>query len=138
MVCHEKRTGKKWTFTYPNGVRSQIDFILINKKWVNSAKNYEPFNSFDTVSSDYRIITATIQFSLRANKPKTAKNPQYDWSVLRNSDISNQFKISLTNRYTTLQVENTENSANPAYKNFELTCAQTADELIPVQPKARH
>ena len=43
MVClnikYKKRTRKKWTFTYPNGVRSQIDFILINKMWVSRTKN---------------------------------------------------------------------------------------------------
>ena len=28
----QKRKGKLWTHVYPNAVKSQLDFILINKK----------------------------------------------------------------------------------------------------------
>ena len=142
LVClntkFQKKTGKKWTFTYPNRVSAQIDFILINKKWINSVLNCEPFNSFATVSSDHRIVTATVRLSLRANKPKTSRNPRYDWSVLRDNGVANQFQISLSNRFSALQDGNTENSANSLYNNFEQACAHAAEEVIPLKPKARH
>ena len=32
-----KKTSKLWTFMYPDQTRAQIDFILVNKKWVKSA-----------------------------------------------------------------------------------------------------
>jgi len=59
-MVYQKRVGKKWTFTYPNGSNAQIDLILINKKWVNCAIDCEPFSSFSTLSSDHRIISAKI------------------------------------------------------------------------------
>ena len=106
MIClnmkYQKKPGKKWTFTYPNGIKAQLDLILINRKWINSAMNCEPFNSFNTVSSDHRIVTATIRLSLRANKPKSTKNPRYNWSALQNKNISNQFKLSLKKRFSLL------------------------------------
>jgi len=34
----QKRKEKLWTFLYPNGEAAQLDYILINKKWQNSAK----------------------------------------------------------------------------------------------------
>ena len=34
----QKRAGQLWTHTSPNNFKSQIDFIIINKKWKNSAK----------------------------------------------------------------------------------------------------
>ena len=75
---------------YANSVKAQIDFILINKKWINNS------NSFSTVSSDHRIVTASIRLSLRANKLKTSTTPRYDWSVLRDDNNANRFNISLS------------------------------------------
>ena len=142
LVClnmiYQKRPGKKWTFTYPNGTYAQTDFILVNKKWVNSSMNCEPFSSFWVLNSDHRIISAKIRLSLRANKKKTSKIPRYDWSLLRHQNISDQFKITLSNRYQVLQDENITNTTNISYKNFENAwCAFAAEELFPVRQKAK-
>ena len=66
----KKRKGKLWTFLYPNGEKAQLDYILINKKWQNSATDCEAYSSFSSVGSDHRIITSTIKLKLRANKTK--------------------------------------------------------------------
>ena len=47
----QKRKGKLWTYTYANNAKAHVDYILINKKWNNSALNFED------VSSDRRIVT---------------------------------------------------------------------------------
>ena len=52
LLCCPKRKGKKWTHTSPNGHLSQIDFIAINKNWIDSAKNCEAYNTFEGVFSD--------------------------------------------------------------------------------------
>ena len=36
----QKREEKLWTDTYPNNTKAQIDYVLINKKWNNSALNW--------------------------------------------------------------------------------------------------
>ena len=41
----QKRKGKLWTYTYANNAKAQIDYILINKKWNNSALNFEDVSS---------------------------------------------------------------------------------------------
>ena len=46
-----KRIGKLWTFTYPNGSKAQLDHILINKKWKNSALNCEAYNTFFAIGN---------------------------------------------------------------------------------------
>ena len=57
----QKREGKLWTYTYPNNTKAQRDYILINKKWINSVLNCETYISFEGVSSDYRIVTGKIR-----------------------------------------------------------------------------
>ncbi|XP_047486517.1 uncharacterized protein LOC125037418 [Penaeus chinensis] len=54
----QKRYEKLWTFMYTNGEKAQLDFIMINKKWQNSARNCEAYNTFYSVGSDHRIMTA--------------------------------------------------------------------------------
>ena len=56
----QKRKGKLWTYTYTNNAKAQIDYILINKKWNNSALYWEAYSSFEGMSSDHRIVTAKI------------------------------------------------------------------------------
>ena len=64
----QKRPGQLWTHKSPNRDKAQLDYIIINQKWKNSVKNCGAYNSFVSVASDHRIVTAKIRLSLRANK----------------------------------------------------------------------
>ena len=48
------------THTRANNTKVQILYVLINKKWKNSALNCEAYSSFEGVSNDHRIVTAKI------------------------------------------------------------------------------
>ena len=74
----QKREGKLWTYTYANNNQAQIDYVFINKKWKNSAMNYDAYSSFEGVSSDHRIVTAKIRRSLRKNTTRTAATKHSD------------------------------------------------------------
>ena len=72
---YQKREGKLWTYTYANNTKAQIDYVLINKKWKNSALNCEAYSSFEGVSTDHRIVTAKIRLSLRKKTPNEQRPP---------------------------------------------------------------
>ena len=142
MVClntkYQKRTEKHWTFTYPNGTRSQLDYILINDKWKNSVLNCEPYNTFDSVYTDHRVVSAKIRLSLRANKTKSTKTPRFDWSTLRkNNEVKSNFEIELKNRYQVLKEENDEMTTCEEYAAFEKAVHETACKIIPLKPKLK-
>ena len=94
-----KRKGKLSTYTYANNAKAQIGYILMNKKWNNSTLNYEPYSSFECVSSDHRIVTAKIRLSLRRNAARTITTIHYDWSLLNNRDISDKYTLILGNKF---------------------------------------
>ena len=73
----QKRPGKKWTFMYANGTKAQLDHILINKKWKNSAIDCAAYNTFHSVSSDHKIVTIKCRLCLRANKSRKY-SPKFD------------------------------------------------------------
>ena len=79
-----KRSGKQWTFLGPGGAKSQIDFILVNKKRRNSVKNVEPYSSFCSIGLDHRIATAEIRTILKKNKKKPKRN-DYGWDMFKNN-----------------------------------------------------
>ena len=87
----QKREGKLWTYTYANNNKAQIDYIFINKKWKNSAINFEAYSSFEGVSSDHRIVMAKIELSLRKNATQTATTKHCDWALLNNRDIRDKY-----------------------------------------------
>ena len=82
--------------THPNGSKSQIEFIMINKKWINSALNCEAYNTFEAVYSDHRIIRASIKISFRANKKLNKTSEQYNWSMLYNNNKTYKIRSVLT------------------------------------------
>ena len=51
-----------------NNAKVQLDYILINKKWINSTFNGEVYSSFEVVSFNHRIISTKIHQSLHGNK----------------------------------------------------------------------
>ena len=55
----KKKERKLWAYIYSNN--TQLDYIFIKKKWMNSALNCEVYSSFEEVSSDHRIVTAKIR-----------------------------------------------------------------------------
>ena len=104
---YQNREGKLWTYSYANNTKAQIDYVLINKKWKNSAMNCEAYSSFEGVSTDHRIVTAKIRLSLRINAKRTATTKHYDWTQLNNRDIRDKYVLELGNRFEILQ-EKTE------------------------------
>ena len=65
----QKRKGKLWTYISDmTGHKSQVDYILVNRKWKNSVKNSEAYSSFSSLGSDHLIVTARVKLSLRTCK----------------------------------------------------------------------
>ena len=85
---------------------------------MNSVKNYEAYNSFSSIGSDYRISTAKIKLSLRSNKNRI-KIMTYDWSVLKNKNISIEYSIMTQNIFEILnKYKECDRSATSLYDNL--------------------
>ena len=134
---YQKREGKLWTYTYANNAKAQIDYVLINKKWKNSALDCEAYSSFEGVSTDYRIVTAKIRLSLRKNAKRTATTKHYDWALLNNKDVRDKYVLELRNRFETLQEKTEKSTPNDEYENF-VNAHLEAAEYIPTKLKTKY
>lgn len=50
----QNRPNRLWTHRSPRGYLSQLDYILVRRKWQNSTKNYRAYTSFTSVGSDHK------------------------------------------------------------------------------------
>ena len=135
---YQKRKGKLWTYTYANNTKAQIDYVLINKKWKNSAMNCEAYSSFEGVSTDHRIVTAKIRLSLRKNAKRTSTTKHYDRALLNNSDIRDKYVLELRNRYETLQERTEKSTPNDDYENFVNAHLEAAAKCISTKLKTKY
>ena len=135
---YQKRESKLWTYTYANNTKAQIDYVLINKKWKNSALNCEAYSSFEGVSTDHRIVTAKIRLSLRKNAKRTATTKHYDWALLTNKDVRDKYVLELRNRFETLQEKTEKSTPNDEYENFVNAHLEAAAKYIPTKIKTKY
>ena len=131
----QKKKGKMWTYVSDmSGTKSQIDYILVNKKWRNSIHDCRAYNTFSSIGSDHRIVSAKVKLSLRKRTtPPTGNN--YDWSALKNTNLSFQYTISVCNRFNALSQEG--ENATEAYRNFITANDEAAKKLIPKKEKSK-
>ena len=103
------KTIHKATWTSPDGTtKSQIDHILISRRFRNSVKDTRVFRSAD-IGSDHYLVCMKVKLRLR-NEPKGAKSirERYDTAKLRDENTRKAFSITLKNRYQILEEEGTE------------------------------
>ena len=131
----QKRTGKLWTFPYPNGQHARLDYILMNRKWRNNAKNCEPYSSFESVGLYHRIVTAKIQLRLRANRT-SKRNQQYDWSQLLNdTSVREAYAVEVSNCFEVLQALQEEELVETTYNNLISAHQEAAVKHVPKKTK---
>ena len=129
-----KRQGKLWTFISDmSDTKTQVDYVLINRKWKNSIKNCEAYDSFCSIGSDHRLVSAMIKLSLRTSKAPAREN--WDWSALRDSATSEQYAVAVKNRFDALYTE--EGSATEKYDHFIEANREAAKEILPQRKKLK-
>ena len=131
----QKKRGKLWTYmSEMSGTKTQIDYILVNKKWKNSIHNCEAYNTFASVGSDHRIVAAKVKLSLRKKTTPPSKN-SFDWSSLKENDLNEVYTVAVKNRFSALSTigDNTTERYSKLVKAVE----ESANELVPKKVKSR-
>ncbi|XP_060792617.1 craniofacial development protein 2-like [Neoarius graeffei] len=130
-----KKAGKLWTFISPGGIKYQLDYVLIHRKWCNSMLNVEAYNSFASVGSDHRIISARVRLSLQKKKAESRKR-QDNWNLFKSRrDIQELYTIEVHNRFQPLQ--ELDESATDRYRRFIKATEEAAEKVVPIRNRGR-
>ena len=94
----QKKSTKLWTCELPRGHKAQLDYILIRRKWKNSILDVEARNSFSSIESDHRIVTAKIRLSLRAKTDTVQKKIRDDWNKIKlDTELQERYTVDIRN-----------------------------------------
>ena len=100
--------------------------------------NCEAYSSFDSLSSDHRIVTAKMRLILRQNATRIATTKYYDWALLNNRDIRDKYVLELRNRFETLQEKTEKGTPNEEYENFVNAHLEEPVKCIPTKPRTKY
>ncbi|KAI8514657.1 hypothetical protein Bbelb_072480 [Branchiostoma belcheri] len=114
-----KKAGKLWTFISPGGMKYQLDYVLIRRKWRNSMLNGE---------------------TEPEEEESRAKKRPYDWNLFKTrSDLQEQYTIEVHNRFQPLK--DLDESATERYERFIKATEEAAEKVVPLRKwgrRARH
>ena len=134
----QKKQTKLWTCELPSGFRAQLDYILVRHKWKNSVTNSEAYNTFASIGSDHRIVTAYIRLSLRASGKTPAKVVKYDWKVLTTDpELQDKYTVEVKNRFSILTDDLNGDDPTEKYECLIKANEEAAKKFIPHQ-KRKH
>ena len=127
-----KRQGKLMThLNSANGTKSQIDYILIRRKWRGCLQDVETYNSLSSLGSDHRVVVATIKLRLRANL-KQSRKARYYWTALsQETDLQARYGVEIRNRYECLKKEGDQSDISTQYNCLVKANSETATKLLP-------
>ena len=126
----EKVGNKKWTYEDPKRSKHQLDYILWRKKWANSVKNCQAYNTMATVGSDHRIVTCYAKVSYRVSKaPPSDPLRKVEWSSLStNPELGYEYAVEVRNRYDVLLQES---DSEAGYSLLVDSAQTTALKMLP-------
>ena len=137
-IFPHKKIHKQTWISPDSNTKNQIDHITINRKWRSSLQDVRVYRGAD-VNSDHYLLTAKLKLKLK-NPDRTDKKQirKYDVSKLKDTEVLNQFRIALQNRFSALEEENLDNENTPdegnvvesKWKQFKTAYQETAEEII--------
>ena len=113
----------------------QLDFVLIRRKWRNSLKNTEAYNTFQSLGSDHRVVVSKVKVSFRCSR-RPPKRVHYDYSALKvDTELQNKYAVEVQNRFSCLVEEDDE--ATVSYGKFVEAIDATNKSLLPKKTRQR-
>ena len=101
----KKNPTRKWTWRGPNGVKNEIDYILVDKLY--TVQNCEVLSNFNT-GSDHRIVRCRIKINLRMERRKLVSCKKQEVSMKKLEENKKEYQLELRNRFAALQIEELE------------------------------
>nr|KAG5701644.1 hypothetical protein BaRGS_019333 [Batillaria attramentaria] len=114
----QHKTIHKTTWTSPDGAtKTQIDHIIINKKWKSSMRDVKVCRGAD-IASDHNLVVGVLSLKLRKAARDAQRPRQLDSSKLKYDVVRKAFSIEVKNRYRVLgeEQEMTIDTMNQALK----------------------
>jgi len=82
---------------------NQIDHICINRKFRSALQDVKVHRGAD-VATDHHLLIAKLRLKLKRHSMKRSQRTKYNVNHLKDQERKNNFSITLTNKYSALQL----------------------------------
>ncbi|CAF1369434.1 unnamed protein product, partial [Didymodactylos carnosus] len=113
------------------GTKSQIDHILINRRWRTSVEDTRVYRGADFMNTDHRLLLSKIKIKLKVMKNDN-KVVKADVVQLQNPEKRIDFELKLANKFASLKDE-----AGNLEKNWEILKEATTSSALEVCGKKK-
>ena len=128
-IHFRKRKYKQWAYiSGRSGVKSQVDYILIERKWKSPVNNCETFITFSSIRSDHCIVISNMKLSLKIIT-EPPENNIYDLSSLQSSELQHIYNGAVKKKQKQLRKEG--KTVTETYINFIIDSKKPSSCLLP-------
>ena len=139
MYKNARMLNTTWTAPYKltivNGrvntkpVRNQIDFILVNRKYLKFVTNARSYNNINT-NTDHNLVITNMRLQLpKLNIPKNLPMPQINIDNFQNPTLKAEYQRKLIEKQEELENEN-ESDNTTKWANIVEKCLTAGEEAL--------
>ena len=131
----QSKENRIWTWESPGGItHNQIDYILVNKRWLGSVQFSRAFPSADC-GSDHQLIMAGMKLKLKKKRPPK-RIRKFNVGRLRDEDTNQNYREEverLWKEHMTLPVKTIEEE----WSRVSDIIRKTSEKVLGYQTKER-
>ena len=117
-----------------NPIRNQIDYVLINKRYLQFTTNSRSYNKLET-DTDHNLVLMNLRTQFyKLDKPKTDITPIINKDLLRNQKYADKYKQKVTEKQGE-QVDREFINNEEKWNNIVETCLEVGKEVLGVKDK---
>lgn len=118
----------RYTWNSPDGVtRTQIDYILIKKQWLQMVNNARTHLSADC-DTDHNLVTLALK--MRFKNKRIQRQPAIDLGKLKSKHYREEYQIKVTNRFEELEGISEPNTPNELWQQLKNVTLNSAKETL--------
>ena len=121
----------KGTWVSPNyRTENQIDHLCISRKFRRTLLDVRVRRGADA-SSDHHLLVGKLQLKLKRSVRGTVSRVKYDTNLLKDPLISQQFSITIRNKYQILQdMQDHEDPIDESWEKLKKVWKETSEETF--------
>ena len=117
-----------------NPIRNQIDYILINNRYLQFTTNSRSYNNLET-DTDHNLVLMNLRTQLsKLNKPNKEVTPIVNKDLFRNQRYADKYKIKVTEKHDAQEDKEFANNEEK-WTNIVETCLEAGIEVLGVKDK---
>lgn len=119
-----------------NRYRNQIDFILINKRWLKCVTNSRAYPGPDCMS-DHNLVGVTLRLKIKKQKQQT-NYVKLNLCALEDPILKDAYNVEVNNRFEALRLLEEDKPPEQMFQALKTVVKNSAESVLGRAPRRRN